>query len=90
VLGRACSQLTASIGVDDEVGNRGSIVFQVWVDGRKRFDSGTVHGGELPVAVSVDVTGGSELELIVTGAGDNIDYDHADWANAQLTCAPCS
>jgi alpha-galactosidase len=89
LLGRACSRLTASVGVDDEVGNNGSVVFEVWVDGQKRYDSGILHGGAAALSVSVDVTGANELKLVVTGAGDSIDYDHADWGGAQLTCAAC-
>src|SRR5262249_50036227 len=36
--------------------------------------------------VDVPVTGGSELRLVVTNGGDNIDYDHADWALARVEC----
>ncbi len=36
--------------------------------------------------VSVDVTGRTALQLVVTNGGDNDDYDHADWADAKLTC----
>ena len=32
------------------------------------------------------VTGRTALQLVVTNGGDNIDYDHADWADAKLTC----
>ena len=32
--------------------------------------------------------GVKELRLNVTGAGDGIAYDHADWADAKLECGP--
>jgi hypothetical protein len=34
----------------------------------------------------VDVTGGENLTLPVTDAGDGVTSDHADWADARLTC----
>lgn len=35
----------AMVGVNDEVGPYGSVVFQVFADGVKIFDSGTIIGG---------------------------------------------
>jgi len=32
------------------------------------------------------VTGATSLQLLVTNGGDNMNYDHADWADAKLTC----
>jgi hypothetical protein len=75
----------SDVGVDDEVGGQGSVVFQIYVDGDKQFDSGTMTGTSATQSVEVDVTGASELRLVVTDAGDGIGYDHADWANARLT-----
>ena len=51
--------------------------------------------GRTPVSgivASVNVTGKTNLQLVVAnGGGDNdydhADYDHADWADAKLTCA---
>src|SRR5881409_2217823 len=40
----ACLTFTADVGVDDEVGRLGSVLFQVWGDGRKLFDSGVMTG----------------------------------------------
>ncbi|MFC0616987.1 malectin domain-containing carbohydrate-binding protein, partial [Deinococcus budaensis] len=33
------------------------------------------------------VSGVNELRLVVTDAGDGLNYDHADWAGAKLSCA---
>jgi hypothetical protein len=85
-LNGRCSTLTAVVGVDDEVGDHGSMAFQVWADGVKKYDSGVLTGAMAPVALSVNLTGATELALIVTDGGDNINYDHGDWAQAQLTC----
>ena len=40
----ACTTFTAKVGVDDEVGANGSVVFQVWGDGTKLYDSGAMTG----------------------------------------------
>ena len=32
------------------------------------------------------MTGKTALQLVVTNGGDDINYDHADWADAKLTC----
>jgi hypothetical protein len=82
----ACSTFTASVGVDDEVGTRGSVVFQVWLDGVKAYDSGTMTGTTATKAVSVTTTGKNQLQLVVTVASGGDAYDHADWADAKITC----
>ncbi|PYE53475.1 NPCBM/NEW2 domain-containing protein, partial [Deinococcus yavapaiensis] len=87
-LGGVCQTFSAQVGVDDEVGDRGSVVFQVYGDGVKLYDSGVTRGADAVKAVSVNVTGRSELKLVVTNGGDSIDYDHADWASAKVSCAP--
>jgi hypothetical protein len=87
-LNGTCTLLTVNIGVDDEVGANGSVVFQVWTDGVQRFDSGVMTGATATRSVYVSVAGATELALIVTDGGDGADFDHADWADAQLSCAP--
>jgi glucose/arabinose dehydrogenase len=84
VLGGSYTRFRADVGVDDEVGTNGSVVFEVWVDGVKAHDSGVMTGGSATQSVDVDVTGAQQLRLVVTDAGDNMNYDHADWANARL------
>ena len=81
-----CSIFTSDIGVDDEVGSRGSVVFQVFADGTKLYDSGTMTGSSATKSLKVDVSGKKELKLVVTDAGDGISYDHADWAAPMLNC----
>ena len=36
--------------------------------------------------ISLNVTGKSELRLVVGLATGGVDFDHADWADARLTC----
>ncbi|WP_424950761.1 NPCBM/NEW2 domain-containing protein [Deinococcus sp.] len=89
-LGGNCSTLAAQVGVDDEVGNNGSVVFQLWSgavgSGTKLYDSGKLTGADTARAVSVNLSGVSALHLVVTDAGDGGAYDHADWADAKITC----
>jgi parallel beta-helix repeat protein len=85
-MGARCTAFTATVGIDDEVRGLGSIVFQVWSDGSKLYDSGIVTGSMAAKGVNVNVSGRNELRLVVTNAGDHIHSDHADWANARLSC----
>ena len=72
------------VGVDDEVGKKGSVDFQVFVDGVKRADTGTIHGGDPAQELNVDLKGARLVNLVVTEAGDGNSYDHADWADASF------
>ncbi|OLV15597.1 NPCBM/NEW2 domain-containing protein [Deinococcus marmoris] len=83
-LGGKCKRFISDVGIDDEVGNQGSVVFQVFADGVKVFDSGRMTGADAAKTVNVDVSGRSELKLVVGDAGDNNYYDHADWGGAVL------
>ena len=64
--GAQCNNFTADIGVDDEVGSRGSVVFQVYGDGVKLYDSGLLTGNSATRRVNVGVVGRQELRLVVT------------------------
>jgi beta-galactosidase len=81
-----CTLFTADTGVDDETGNAGSVAFEVWVDGTRRYAGGVLRGSGGAEPVSVDVTGGQVLRLVVTDGGDGNGNDHADWAAARLRC----
>jgi alpha-galactosidase len=83
-LGGKGERFTANVGVDDEVGKRGSVSFKVVGDRKTLWESPTLHGGEPAKSVSVDLHGVKVLVLSVGDAGDGMDYDHADWADAQL------
>ncbi len=81
-----CTTFSAVVGIDDEVGARGSVGFHVYVNGQLRYDSGLVTSATPAQNVLVDVTGGNELRLVVNNGGDNPYFDHADWADAKLSC----
>jgi alpha-galactosidase len=83
-LGGKAERFTATVGVDDEVGQRGSVVFQVTGDGKKLWESGVLRGGDAVKEVSVPLNGVKVLLLTVGDAGDDMNYDHADWAEAKI------
>ena len=83
-LGGRAEQFTAAVGVDDEVERRGSVTFKISGDNKTLWQSGILRGGDLPQAVSVNLRGVKTLVLSVSDAGDGIDYDHANWADAHI------
>lgn len=75
-------RFSASVGIDESAGGRGTVRFRVYVDGKVRFDSGVLRGGAPAKDVDVDLSGAKPAILWAGSAGDGIDYDHADWADA--------
>jgi len=85
-LNRACSgNLVVDLGVDDEVADNGSVVFQVYLDGTLAYDSGALTGASLRKTAIVSVANKAELRLIVTDGGNGNGNDHADWGGARIT-----
>jgi hypothetical protein len=82
------SNFLSDVGVDDEVNGNASVVFQVFADNVKIYDSGTVTRSSAVQSLNLDITNVQQLKLVVTDAGDGIDYDHADWANAAVLGVP--
>jgi NPCBM/NEW2 domain len=73
------------VGIDDEVNHKGSMTFQIWVDGKLAYDSGVMTGNDAAKTAQVNVLGAKSLKLITTSAGDGGNSDHGDWGNARLT-----
>ena len=88
-LNQGYTLFQSDIGVDDgQIGGIGSVVFQVWVDARKVYESRILHAGDPTEHLSIDIAGAQTLKLIVTDAGDGNHCDHADWAGAKLIRTP--
>jgi hypothetical protein len=85
-LGGGCSTFTADVGIDDEVTQSGSVDFQILGDDRPLVSSGVVRSPDPAKPLTADVSGVQILRLRVTDGGDNKNFDHADWANARLSC----
>ncbi len=82
----ACLTFTADLGVDDEVGTLGSVLFQVWGDGQKLYEGGVMTGETATENVNVSIAGVRSLRLQIVAVDSTAD-DHADWANPRVTCA---
>jgi alpha-galactosidase len=97
-LDQKCSTFAADIGVDDSGAVPGAVSFEVWGDGRRLFDSGTMHRGMQAQSIALDVSQVSMLRLIVLGrtggqiedqtgrSGGQSAFDTADWAAPRLQC----
>ena len=81
-------QFTAKVGVDDEVGQgKGSVTFKLVGDAKTLWESKVLRGGNPPQDVAVDLSGVKNLLLTVTDGGDDINFDHGDWAEAKFEMA---
>ena len=65
-------------------GTPGSVVFEVFVDARRVFNSGVMRESDDPKALSVSLAGARTLTLRLGDAGDGIAYDAANWCDARL------
>jgi alpha-galactosidase len=81
-LGGLASRFQSDIGVDDDAGANGSVVFQVYADGVEIYESPKMTGGAAHLSINLDVTGVNRLTLGANDADDGNAYDHADWAGA--------
>jgi alpha-galactosidase len=88
-LGGRALRFQSDIGVDDQEGANGSVIFQVFADGTKIYDSGIMTGGTAKQSLNLDVTGVRRLTLGVSDAINNSSgrsivstANYADWANA--------
>jgi alpha-galactosidase len=77
-------RFTSFVGIDDEVGKQGSVVFSVIGDGKPLCDSGVMRGGEPAKELNADLRGIKTIILRVGDAGDGLNFDHADWAEAKI------
>ncbi|MBX3179999.1 MAG: NPCBM/NEW2 domain-containing protein [Candidatus Hydrogenedentes bacterium] len=84
----AYTAFAAEVGVHWQGGGKGSVIFQVFVDGALRFDSGIMTDSDPAQSVNVSLAGARELRLVSGDAGDGIACDMANWANARLLRDP--
>ena len=76
---------TSYVGVDRQMyGTVGSVSFEVYVDGEKKFDSGLMNSTDKQKHVEVDINGAKELKLVVTDGGNGNGSDHGVWGDTKL------
>ncbi len=84
-LNQSATCFQAMVGIDSESGNRGSVEFQIELDGKTVWKSGVIKGGEAARKVDAKLKGATTMKLIVTDGGDGTASDHANWAEAIIT-----
>lgn len=82
-----CEYFQSEVGVDDEVGNNGSVVFSVIADGVQVAQTQTVTGSTEPLTIYAGIDGARTVDLVVSQDGGGADNDHADWASAKFRCS---
>jgi hypothetical protein len=86
-LGGRCTSFSATVGVDDEKGNAGSITFSVIADGQTLITTPRQTGASQNIAITQAIPAGTQiLDLVVGDGGDGNGNDHGDWADAKLSC----
>ncbi len=84
-----CTWFQARAGVDEETETLGSVTFEVFAGSTQLGTTVARACTQGTAPIDLDVTGRSEIRLVVgSGADNNIDFDHADWADAKLVCPP--
>lgn len=83
VNGKA-EQFTALVGVDDNAGGDGTVIFKISGDGRELFNSGELKRGDAPKEVRVDLKGVKTVVLEALPGSNGKNYAHADWADAKF------
>ena len=92
-LGGTCSAFDTIVGIDDEVletpgeSGIGSVRFLVYGDGELLAETPVLTNSTGAVPLSVDVTGVQRLRLVADEATNGKNFDHADWADAKVTCS---
>ncbi|MRG60301.1 glycoside hydrolase family 97 [Agromyces sp. CFH 90414] len=92
-LGGTCSAFDAVVGIDDEVletpgeSGVGSVRFQVFGDGVLLAETAVLTNDDAALPLTVDVTGVQRLQLVAHEATNGKNHDHADWADARVTCS---
>ena len=80
----AAKAFIATVGVDDNTEGKGSVVFSIMVDGKVAARTAVMKGGDEPILLGVPLDGAKTMTLSVEDAGDNINFDWADWADAVI------
>jgi hypothetical protein len=82
------SRFAAQIALDDAAKGEGSVIFRALLheggQWREAYASPTVHGGDPPRPIAVDLAAADQLALEVTYADQGDEHDDADWLDARL------
>ncbi|GAA5494893.1 hypothetical protein Rhal01_01058 [Rubritalea halochordaticola] len=76
--------LKGHVGMDDEVGDGGSVMFRVYGDGKLIFESPEQDGKSIKQLMELNIKGVKELKLVLLPVDDDNANDHGDWVDAKL------
>ena len=80
VLDGKGKRFQAMLGVDDEVGNKGSVSFKIYGNDNLLHESPVMRGGDAPTPLDIDISGITMLSIAIGEDGDANSFDHADLA----------
>ncbi|MCW1916987.1 alpha-galactosidase [Luteolibacter sp. GHJ8] len=83
-LGGEATALRGASGVDDEVGEKASVVFIIEGDGKVLWKSPVMKKGDAAQPFAVKLDGVKALRLVVNDGGDGSTEDHGDWLDLKL------
>jgi len=83
-LGRAYREFSAIAGIDDRMGDRGHVRLVIRGDDRDLLTR-TIHGGDAPLPLRIDVRGVDRLTLLVDYGEDTDVADHCDLCEARVS-----
>ena len=75
---------TGGCGVNDEVGDKGTIRCKILNKKEILFESPVMRGGDEAARFTLGITGVPQLILVVENAGDGNAFNHADWVELEL------
>ena len=78
----------SDIGVDDGTCELGDVVFTVYGDEVKMYESPLIKQEFDPVSIFIDIEGVNTLQLVVTDGDGDLNCDHANWADARVANIP--
>ncbi len=84
----AALKFETMVGMDDEAPRKVPVLFEIWVDGVKKAESGLIWRGDEARYLSVDLKGAQQMLLFINDGGEWIPMAHADWAGALLHLVP--
>lgn len=77
-------KLKGNVGMDDEVGDAGTVMFRVYADGKVLFESPEQTGKSVKQMMELNIKGVTELKLVLLPLDDDNANDHGDWTDLQL------
>lgn len=85
IEGKGYNAFEAYLGINQgSVKDKGSVTFEILLDGQKVYESGTVKGTDDQIFVSIPLNDVKEITLVTTDAGNGNGSDHSTWADAKF------